>query len=222
MVRQRIEQVIQNLGRPVFTTREIALLRGGTLSATSHDLKRLADSDRIQRVTRGLWCVASDPRFSRFHLVPYLAGRHRAYVSFLSALHFHGLIAQIPQIAFAATTGPTRLKKTTIGTYSFHRIAPNFFAGFNWYRGGQDFLIADPEKALVDTFYLSSRKGRRFGFLPEVDVTQLSFRRAMGWAKKIPDRRIRRYVVNRLEGLMKKERRRAKTAPRQGAIKVIR
>lgn len=211
--RLSVPLAIQQIGRPAFTTREITMLRSGSLSATSHDLRRLASEGLIQRVTRGIWCLPSDPRFTRFHLVPYLAARHRAYVSFLSGLHLHGLIEQIPQIIYSATTGPTRIKQTPLGTYSFHRISPNFFAGFEWYRGGQDFLIALPEKALVDTLYISSRKGRRFGFLPEIDVAALRFRRAVEWAKAIPDRRIQKHVIERLHTLAQRERRRARSAP---------
>ncbi len=191
----------------MFTTREIALLAGGSLSAVSHSLKRMERQGIVRGVLRGLWCDPSDPRFSPFLLVPFLAGGHQAYVSFLSALNLHGMIEQIPHSVFCATTGHTQLKRTPVGTFSFHRIHPNFFAGFDWYRGGREFLIAAPDKALVDSLYLSSRRGKQFGFFPEIEFGR-KFRsfEAQRWAKQIPDPRIRKYVQERLNALMQRDR----------------
>lgn len=197
-----VAQVIQAVGRPVFTTREIAALGGHSISVASQVLGAMAGRGLVTRAARGVWCVPADPRFTRYALVPYLAGGHRAYVSFLSALHLHGIIAQIPQVVYVATTGPTRTRKTPAGTFSFHRIAPSLFAGFDWYGDRRDFLIASPEKALVDSLYLSSRRGRRFRHFPELQFGKpFSFRRAGEWVRRIPDPRVRRYVGDHLEAL---------------------
>jgi len=133
-------------------------------------------------------------------LVPFLAGSHQAYVSFFSALHLHGVVEQIPQIVYAATTGHTRVSKTPLGSFSFHRIDPLIFAGFDWYRGGRDFLIASAEKALADCLYLSSKRGKQFRFFPEMDLDRpFSFLRTADWVRRIPDKRIRTYALGRLE-----------------------
>lgn len=196
-------QGIRAIGRSVFTTHQIAALRGGSISATSQALARMEHRGLVQKVTRGVWCIHDDPRFSPYSLVPLLAGGHRAYVSLLSALHLHGLIEQIPEIIFAVTTGHTRVRKTSVGSYSYHRIDPHFFAGFDWYGRRQDFLVATPEKALVDSLYLSSRKGKRFRFFPEINLgAGFNFRRAGGWAERIAhDPWTREYVLRKLEAL---------------------
>lgn len=210
MSRLSITKAIQTIGRPVFTSREIALVTEGSLSSVSHSLERMARQGIIRKVARGLWCAPSDPRFTPFLLVPFLAGSHQAYVSFLSALNLHGMIEQIPHSTFCATTGHTRLRTTPVGTFSFHRIHPNFFAGFDWYRGGREFLIATPEKALVDSLYLSSRRGRQFRFFPEIEFGGgFRFRTAEDWARRIPYARIRKYVQAQLKSL----RRRRPTTP---------
>ncbi len=200
-------QAIQAIGRPVFTSREIAALRGSSVSAAGRVLKRMARQGLLIGAARGLWCVPTNPRFTPLALVPYLSGGHQAYVSFFSALHLHGLIEQIPQVTYAATTGHTRITKTPVGTFSFHRLDPRFFAGFDWYQDRQEFLIADPEKALVDCLYLSSRRGRRFGYFPEIDLTsRFSFRRAEAWVAQILDARIREYAAKRLKELQRGHR----------------
>lgn len=196
-------QAIQAFGSPAFTTRQIATLRGGSLSATSQALTRMEERGLVKKVTRGVWCNPEDPRFSPYSLVPLLAGSHRAYVSLISALHLHGLIEQIPEIVYAATTGPTRVRKTSVGSYSYHRIHPHLFAGFDWYGKRQDFLVATPEKAIVDSIYLSSRKGQRFRFFPEIILgTEFSFERAKGWVERIErDPWAREYVLRKLDDL---------------------
>lgn len=123
-------------------------------------------------------------------------------MSFLSALHLHGLVEQIPQTVYAATTGPTRLKQTPFGAFSFHRIDPNFFKGYDWHGPGRDFLIASPEKALVDSFYVSSRRGKRFTFFPEINLGDgFDLDQAVDWIEQIRDPMIRTYSRERLAKL---------------------
>jgi len=194
-----VARAVQAIGRPVFTTREIAAIRGTSLSSTSQTLKRMEEQGLLMSPSRGLWCVPTDPRFTPFALVSFLAGKHRAYVSFVSALHLQGLTGQIPQVIYAATTAHTRVTKTRLATYSLHRIHPAFFTGFDWHASDQ-FLIATPEKAVVDCLYLSGRKGKRFGFLPELELPRsFSFRRARKWARRIAEPRLRAYVLEKLK-----------------------
>ncbi|MEA1928444.1 MAG: hypothetical protein U9N73_09580, partial [Candidatus Auribacterota bacterium] len=118
----------------------------------------------------------------------------------ISALHLHGMIDQIPQVIYIATTGHGQVINTNVGTYSFHQLNPQLFRGFEWYGKRQDFLIAYPEKALIDCLYISSRKGKRFGSFPELEITpDFSFVRAKDWVNLILDKRIRGYVAGKLE-----------------------
>jgi predicted transcriptional regulator of viral defense system len=205
--RLSVAQAVAAIGRPVFTSREVAALRGSSVSATSQALSRLERQGLLVGPARGLWCVPNDSRFTRFALVPFLAGSHQAYVSLLSALHLHGVIEQIPQTVYATTTGHTHVAKTPVGTFSFHRIDPRFFTGFDWYRKGGEFLIAGVEKALVDCLYLSSKRGRLFRFFPEMDLSApFSFRRAAEWIRRIPDERIQAYALGRLHSLRERYR----------------
>ena len=76
------------------------------------------------------------------------------------------------------------------------------FDGFDWYRETGDFLIAEPEKALIDSLYLSARKKKQFRYFPELYFPEsFSFKKAGQWAEKIPDLRIQSYVKKRLTKL---------------------
>jgi predicted transcriptional regulator of viral defense system len=197
--RMSTRQAVRVIGRPIFTTGEVARLTQTATSVATRVLGSMAKHGEVTRVLKGVWCQPQDPRFSIYALIHYLSGAHRAYVSFLSAMHLHGIIEQIPQIVHAATTGHTKLRRTPVGTFAFHRITPSLFGGLDWYREGREFLIATPEKALVDSLYLSSRRGKAFGHFPELEFgPSFGFRRARQWARRIPAGPIQRHVVARL------------------------
>lgn len=74
--------------------------------------------------------------------------------------------------------------------------------GFDWYKGDGNFFIAEPEKALIDSLYLSSRRKKQFGHFPELHFPpEFSFKKAQQWAKRIPEEKIRLYVLKKLETL---------------------
>ena len=110
--------------------------------------------------------------------MPYLLGKEQGYVSFLTVLHLHGLISQIPKTIQIATTGHARTLNSPVGHYEFLQIKPELMKqGTKWSDTHLPYLIATAEKALIDTLYLSTRKSRRFARLPEVDIRHTAFRK---------------------------------------------
>lgn len=162
----------------IFTTRDYADYNHVSMSAASKRLLRLADKKLLTRVTKGLWANTSHPHFHPTACVPYLLGKEQGYVSFLTALHLHGLIAQIPKTVQIATTGHARTLDSPVGRYEFLQLKPDLMKqGTQWSESRLPYLIATAEKALLDTLYLSTRKNRRFARLPEVDITHTAFRK---------------------------------------------
>lgn len=161
----------------IFTTREFATHAGISMSAAAHRLSRLSENESLTRITKGVWANTSHPYFHPLSCVPYLLGKEQGYVSFLTALHLHGVISQIPKTTQVATTGRARLLESPIGRYEFFQIKPELMKiGAGWSETHLPYLIATPEKALLDTLYLSTRKNRRFTSLPELDLTTSGFR----------------------------------------------
>jgi predicted transcriptional regulator of viral defense system len=196
-------QAIHKTGRLVFTTREIAAIRGSSISSNTQCLSRLEKQHIITKILQSVWAVTSDKRFSPYLVVPYLAVNHRSYISFISALHIYGVISQIPQVITVASTAHSKKMKTPVGTYFIHQISPDFFDGFDWNSGG-DYLIASPEKALVDCLYLASRKGKQYAHFPELDLENISRKKTMEWVKRIKDARVRRSVTTMAQKIFAK------------------
>ncbi len=195
---------IKKTGHRVFTTHEIAALSGKSASTVVQSLNRLVRQGLLVKIYRGVWAEPGTRAISPFEIIPYLFPRQRVYVSLITALHLHGIVEQIPQVITLVSTAHTSTLRTQAGIFSVHQIAPAFFDGFDWYKGEGHFLIAEPEKALIDSLYLSSRKKKQFGSFPELDFpAEFSFKKAARWVERIPEKKIRLYVFEKLKALEK-------------------
>jgi hypothetical protein len=75
--------------------------------------------------------------------VPVLLGSEQGYVSFLSALHLRGAVAQIPRSVQVATTGHTRSLRTPVGTFEFFQLKPGMLLdGIVWSDSPKPYRIA--------------------------------------------------------------------------------
>lgn len=105
-----------------------------------------------------------------------------SYISFESALNHHGVLSQFPYETTSAT--PKKSKSKVIGDklYSYTRIKKSLFWG---YTKQGNYLIAEPEKALLDQLYLNS-KGLKGQSIDEYDYERLSLSRFWQYSKLFP------------------------------------
>jgi hypothetical protein len=121
------------------------------------------------------------------------------------------MISQIPREIYAVSLDRTKKLVTPLGVYVIQHITPRLFDGFELREG---LAMASPEKALFDTVYLLSARGRRHVHLPEIEVPE-RFRREKirTWIRQIRLRRLRTAVAERIERILpatsKTRRRRA-------------
>jgi predicted transcriptional regulator of viral defense system len=202
MSKDNMMKFIKQLRRPVFTSRELAASSGKSPSTTTQALNYLARQGLVLKVYRGIWIETGNNRISQYSIIPFLFSRQRAYVSFISALHLHGIIEQIPQVVTLASTGHSKIIRTKLGDFSVHQITPKYFKGFDWYREDGTFLIAEPEKALADALYLSAHKKKQFRHFPELNPPKtFRFDKVRSWIADIPSLKTRRSVEKRWEDL---------------------
>ena len=185
-------------GKPVITTRDAAARLRTTPSAASRILGRLESSGLALSLRHGLWSLR--PEIDPLVLPEYLTAPLPAYVSLQSALYYHGMISQMPQVIFVASLVRTRRITTSIATFSIHRIVPEFFGG---YTTAQEIKMATPEKALLDVLYLSAARSRLFSHLPELQVPRsFRVRECRRWIARIPAAYRRKMVADRLEAAL--------------------
>lgn len=191
--------LLRALATPAFTTSDAAARLGLSVAAASKTLDRLRAAGLARFIRRGLWTVQET--LEPLVLAEYLTAPHPAYVSLQTALHLHGMIEQIPAVIYVVSLARSHRIRTTLGTFSVHRVAPEFFGGFDVLRRSGA-KVATPEKALLDVLYLSGGRSRLFAALPELELPRrLRLDRARAWIKKIPSARLRTLVSRRLDAL---------------------
>lgn len=191
--------LLRALATPAFTTSDAAARLGLSVPAASKTLHRLRSAGLARSIRRGLWTVQET--LEPLVLAEYLTAPHPAYVSLQTALHLHGMIEQIPAVVYVVSLSRSHRIRTTLGTFSVHRVAPAFFGGFEVLRRSGA-KVATPEKALLDVFYLSGGSSRLFASLPELELPpRWRLDRARAWIKKIPSARLRTLVSRRLDAL---------------------
>ena len=156
----------------IFTTRDYANHQKLSMSAASKKLSRLKKNKLLTHVTKGVWANTSHPYFHPASCVPYLLNNESGYISFLTALHFHGLLSQIPKTIQIATTGHSRTLDSPVAYFEFIQIKPELMQqDLIWSETQLPYLLATAEKALLDVLYISTRKNRRFIRIPELTLT---------------------------------------------------
>ena len=152
---------------PVLQTKDVAAYFNISINHANKLLSRISESKRIVHIRRGTWVF---PDIEPLILPSLLTAPFPAYVSLQTALYYHGMISQIPNIIYAVSLARTYLYKTPIASISVHHIQPSFFFGYDEFNNDGLLKIATPEKALLDIFYLSQTKSRLFRSLPEVEL----------------------------------------------------
>jgi predicted transcriptional regulator of viral defense system len=140
---------------PVF---ESSLLLAGNINPQNVRLQltRWVNSGRIYQLRRGLYSLA--PPYQKIQPHPFLVAnrlKRASYISLQSALAFFGLIPEIVNITVSVTAGRPERVDTPLGIFEFRQIKSNLLFGYQMVDlGGQNALVATPEKALLDLVYL--------------------------------------------------------------------
>ena len=79
-----------------------------------------------------------------------------SYISLHAALAYYGIIPESVFDVTSVTSNRTTYYKNAFGEYSYQSIKPTLFFGYNIKRLaiGHSFLLAQPEKAILDLLYL--------------------------------------------------------------------
>src|SRR5258706_7060483 len=153
----RFEDLLEVVDRePVFET---GLLLAGDVNPTDvrRQLSRWVAAGRLYQLRRGLYALA--PPFQKILPHPFLVANRLvpgSYVSLQSVLAQHSLIPEYVPVTTSVTKGRPGRWDTPLGSYLFRHLQAELFTGFRRVAlaGGQDALLASPEKALLDLIYL--------------------------------------------------------------------
>ena len=139
---------------PIFTLASLKALFGTTSRVTlSVIIKSLVDQAVLTMIVPGLYHLTAKPP-DQFTIANFLV--EPSYISFETALSYHGILSQFPHLVTSATTMKAQIKNIH-HTYQYYHLKPDLFFGYSHIN---NYLLATPEKALLDQLYLATKKYR--------------------------------------------------------------
>ena len=176
----KIIKRLQDSPHILITPRILKEYTGIISESTLHRLIRdLVESNILGKLERGKYFL-NDDRIDDFVKANILFSP--SYISFETALNHHGILSQFPYETTSATPKKSKSKKIDEKIYSYAHIKKSLFWG---YIKQGNYLIAEPEKALLDQLYLNS-KGIKGQSVDEYDYENLDMKKFWKYAKAFP------------------------------------
>jgi predicted transcriptional regulator of viral defense system len=174
---------IYGSGLPLFTLKTLkdilAIKKESTLFSV---VKRLVKAGVLLKLEKNKYLL-KDAKVSDFALANFLY--QPSYISFESALNFYGILSQFPYEISSATTKKTAKKKFEGKIFTYTEIKKDLFWG---YEKKDNFIIALPEKTLLDQLYLSAKGYKKIN-LDEYELKGLRLSRLKEYLNKYPKTR---------------------------------
>ena len=142
-----IAQTFKDKEISLFTTKDFEQIANLSQKSAWAALGRYHQKGLIETPKRGWYYFADSPPDDYF-----LANKlySPSYISFETALAYYSIIPEVVYSIVSATTKTTRKFIHKEKTFKYLKLKTNCFAG---YYKKETYLIADPEKALVDYLY---------------------------------------------------------------------
>ena len=144
-------------------------------------ISSLIKNEVIIKVRKGLYYTAVKPP-ADFEIANKIYSP--SYVSLESALNIYGILRQFPYSVTSVTFKKPRRFTSSGKVYEYARVDRSLYFGFT---KKDVFLIAYPEKALIDAIYLTAKGFRKFNF-DELDYSKIDKKKFQRWCAKIKHR----------------------------------
>lgn len=170
-----------------FTVSDLKRLLGmNNQNSLYKKIKRLKEKNIIKSLNKGHYYYPSE-KINDFSIGNFLY--HPSYISLETALSLYSIITAFPYKITSTTIKRTKAYFLENKEYSYTQITKNLFWG---YEKREDYLMAIPEKALLDYLYLCARGLRSFD-KEEFDLTKIDKRIFNKFIEKM-DLRTKKYL----------------------------
>ena len=144
----------KTIQKPYFTTTDISL-RG--LNVFNYQLSLWNKEGIIVRLKRGFYAFRDRQNSLTANDISFLM-YEPSYISLETALSVYGFIPDIPHSITAITSKTTRSFTCSFGHFIYRSVKPSLFFGYTPKSTvAGKYLIAEPEKALLDFLYLNMK-----------------------------------------------------------------
>jgi predicted transcriptional regulator of viral defense system len=171
---------IYDSGLYFFTTKTLKDIIGEKKESTFFKfIVRLVKDKILLKVEKDKYLL-NNLKINDFELANFL--QSPSYLSFETALNYHGILSQFPYEITSATPKKTNQKKFQDKIFSYTHIDKSLYWG---YRKKDNFLIADAEKAFLDQIYLAAKGLKRIS-LTEIDTSRLKKNILIQYIRQFP------------------------------------
>lgn len=198
--------------RPFFESREVLLLFEEPAQQVQARLSRWRHQGKLIQLRRGRYLLSEEHRrfeVADFYIANYLY--RPSYVSLQSALEHYGMIPEAVGMVLSLTTLHGGEWQTPAGVFRYRSIGTARFWGYQQHSavrpGGEArqrrFLIASPEKAVLDLFYLEPGEwtGERLEGLRLQNLGAIDRQRLVDFAEKFRSPKVQRAAGRLLEAI---------------------
>ena len=183
-------QTLQASGKKVFTSADLQkILQTNTDSYAYVLAGKLVKEGVLERVSKGYYILVSN-RPSDFEVANILY--RPSYVSLDSALNYYGILVQSPQQVMSVTSKRATNIENNGKTFAYMHLDQKYFTD---YQKTGDFLIASPEKALIDTMFFVAL-GRSSLSVEELNLQSVDKKKVKEIASKITNKAFKNYFAS--------------------------
>jgi len=174
-----IIQKLKSLNLLIFTPREFKNIFNLSDKTARVYISRNLKTGLFEKLRSGLY-ILKDSSPSPYQIANRLY--QPSYISLDKALAHYGMIPETVFSVTSITTKPTREFTTECGLYIYQTIKLQAFTGYRLVNlDGQDILMAEPEKALVDYLYFVSLG--KIELSDRINLNNLSKNKVLSFAK---------------------------------------
>jgi len=178
-------ELLEKIDAPVFSTQDLKI---SGVSIFPYQISKLNKDGYIQKIKNGLYVFSN-----KKELIPeeHLAFKiyEPSYISLEWALHYYGLIPEMVYNVTSISTKATRKFKNDFGIFIYRNIKKELFWGYKKEeKNGQVYLIAEPEKALLDYIYFNLSRIKN-----DADILELRLNTIL--IKKLDIKKLKDYTL---------------------------
>ena len=162
-------ELLKNIQNPIFSIQDIKLMGYKVIPS---QLSSYAKKGQIVRLKNGLYLIADKKDTAVIENIA-LKMYEPSYISLEWALSMYGIIPEIVYNVTSVTTKATRKFKNEFGLFIYKTIKRNLFWGYKKEeKNNQMYLIAEPEKALIDYIYFNLSKIKKTEAIDELRLNK--------------------------------------------------
>lgn len=181
-IQKTILQILDNLGWDIFTNKMLEAELQLSIKQINEALFKLIKNGDINQLEKGKYCRHN---FRDENVIASFIVKNGG-VAYWTAMHYHGLTEQIPNVMYVQTTQAKRNRIIFGVRYNFIRVKEEKLIGFKTLGyGNHQFKITDIEKTIVDCFDLPQYGGGYAEIIKAFNNAKLSAQKMVKYCKAI-------------------------------------